>query len=791
MTKISLLSALIASAISTGAQAANWTDFHSLDVPQGLPSTVQDTQSSADSQVYQVSGLHLNLGEVLQNETYRLQDPQTVVIVADTLEISQDLLQNLNNQTLFIFARHITGSASATFNIDATQTANNATVAVFVDEIDTSFRVNTILPGFQFETQTIAASPDALGQFIAASNGNYNSTPITDALTSLLSIQQQNYLDVFNHSFDMAASVYDQAPQTSLAMLTWVERVLRAAPALRNQDAFTENLYLQVANLKQFIQFATQNDNYVPGLDRSLYESTYVAYLDAMEAYQDRYDLFMQQGRDLADRATDAGLMLANLEDAVSAESQIIARSVTQVGSLESSLDTQRSDFNAQSFNVTVAERDFQQGVLDYKQQQRIKIAIEVVETIASAGTAIAGTAGGDPSGLIEFATSIPETTQELISLAEQIEAIGQLLSDVREASAGISALSADSSVSVSDDELANNFAQLNVTVPTLEQVNLAWEAFIINARAQMQGAIDEDIGGASDYLVALEKLVSQGKAISATEVALAQELSRQIDLRISAEVNRAQVARINNLIGEIETQQSALATLETEFFRALNSLKRPMFVALANYEAAFNYWALEDSNVEPSLNRSYEEYRRDIAFLREQEAATLDRFNPRPQNFMLAVMDINHPQQLKDFAGDGELAFSIRLDNLDFDEFDRIRLDEVNVILKGAGLQEGQRYSIDVRTTGEYQDRLGTRDFSFNAEPLFRRISYTLVDAQTSEVDVITNGAIASDYAINYFEPTPFSTWSIRLRNPESFDLSQVESIQVEFKGNAIPRID
>ena len=102
---------------------------------------------------------------------------------------------------------------------------------------------------------------------------------MTEGRTRILARSANTFLDTLGNSFDMAASVYSQLPQTSLAMLDWVEKALRLAPVLRNSSGLAPSLYLQSANLAQFIRFATQNPGYVPGLNRSLYESTYDGYL--------------------------------------------------------------------------------------------------------------------------------------------------------------------------------------------------------------------------------------------------------------------------------------------------------------------------------------------------------------------------------------------------------------------------------------------------------------------------------------------------------------------------------
>lgn len=764
--------------------AGNWAEFYEINLSENLPSDVTQDEMSTDNQTYKVFGLYLDLYKILQRPDYKKNTHHTLIIVADTLEISNHLLFNLNNQRMFIFAREIVGKGAASINIDARQ-GNTSTLVVFLDQIDTRLSAITILPSGQAKRDNFKPSANALGQIVSVSAAGYTNTPITSRQASLILVDADAHISIFNKSFDMAASIYDQKPQTSLAMLKWTESVLRVVPQIRAKDAFTEDLYLQIANLKQFIQFASQSKDYVPGLSKILYESIYSAYLDTMKAYQERYDLFMQRGRTLTDREADARLMLNNMDTVNSAQNAIIARSEDQVSSITNSLEQQRNTFKAQGTNVELAKKAFQRGIDKYRTEQAVKISLQILGAIASAGSSLAA---GDPSGLLDLVNSLPDTSEDIRKLTKQLRDLAETLKDVKEATAGVNQLSSQINENINQRAVASKFAKLNLTVPTLQKANLVWDTFLIEVKAKIKGAIDEDIGGADDYLVALEKLAAYGKSITATEINMLQELSRQIDLRITAEVSRKQSQRVKTLLTKITSDKTAIAKLERTFSRALINLKRPMFVALANYEAAYNYWALEDSKVTPSLNKSYEEYRREIAFLRSQEAATLDRFSPRPQDFTLPPVIIKHPEQLRDFANDGEISFILDMDHQTLLEYDRVRLKEVNIVLQGKNLPEKVNYSLDIRTTGKYKDRLKNKTFDFSAEPLFRRINYILLNNKTSEVDIITNGAIASDYAINYFKPTPFTTWSIKINNARNYDLSKVESIEVKFKGNAIP---
>ncbi|NQZ93203.1 MAG: hypothetical protein HRT97_12800 [Moritella sp.] len=772
---------------SFGVNATEWLNYYKLPQPKNLPDSVTEKTIVNDGQSYLVSGMQLDLSTILNDYslTSGANKPNVIVIVADTLVVTESVITNLTNQRLFIFARNITGDSAITLNIDA-RTSNSVSLGIFAKNINDNINVITLLPsGYEFDI--VVPATDGFGEMYTISETVYNKTVIKSEIDGLIALDSAPYLAVFNHSFDMAASIFDNAPELSITMLDWVENVLRFMPLTIAENVELKSLYLQVSNLKQFIQLSYQNPNYVPGLSHDMYEYTYASYLDAMGAYEDKYQNYIDRNIALADRKQLAELMLEDLQSVSNAEFAIIERSVNQVNQLRESLIQQTANYQGQETNILKAQIAFRQGLETFENRATIQTVFDVVGAIANAGTAIAGSAGGDPSGLIKFIATIPDLGTKIILLKKKLNFIAQRQREIQESLAAVGSFSNDVKYQVVVDDIAKFYNTIQHTVPTLEASNLVWDEFLIDARADFAVVIDAGVPGSTAYLAELERLSAQAKAISATEINLAQELSRQIDLRIASQVNAANINRVSALISSIDDDASAVNTLEDAFFRTLSNLKRPMFIALANYQSAFAYWSLEESVVTASLNKSFAAYTQDLAFMREQEAASLDRFYPRPQDFTSIVHNINDTDKLAEFKQTGILHFTLPLNSTIFADFDRVRLDEASVFIEGAALPTGL-YNIDLLSSGTYQDRRKQDNYSFTAMPLFRRIIYNLVNSQTQEVNILTSGAIASDYALNYFMPTPFTTWTIKLNNWEDIDLSTMNNIKVSFSGNGIP---
>ncbi|MFT7684132.1 MAG: hypothetical protein ACI935_003655 [Moritella dasanensis] len=774
---------------SLGVSATDWVNYYKLDQPKNLPDSVTKSTISNDGQTYFTSGMLLDLSTILNDYslTNGTNKPNVIVIVADTLVITESVIANLTNQRLFIFARNITGDSAVTLNIDA-RTSNSVSLGIFAKNINDNINVITLLPaGYEFDI--VVPVSEGFGEIYTISETTYDKRTIESEIDALIAIESAPYLAIFNHSFDMAASIFDNAPELSLAMLDWVESVLRFMPVTIDQNVELDSLYLQISNLKQFIQLSYDNPHYVPGLNHDMYEYTYASYLDAMGAYEDKYQNYIDRGLLLADRKQLAVLMLEDLQSVSSAEFAIIDRSVNQVNQLRESLIQQTANYEGQDTNILKAQIAFRQGLETFADRATIQTVFDVVSAIANAGTAIAGSAGGDPSALIKFIATLPDLGTKIILLKKNLDTIAKRQREIKESLAALDTFSKDVEYQVLADDIAKFYNTIQHTVPTVEASNLVWDEFLIDARADFSSVISAGVIGSTQYLAELERLAAQAKAISATAINLAQELSRQIDLRIASQVNVANINRVSALISSIDDDASAVTALEDAFFRTLSNLKRPMFIALANYRAAFAYWSLEESSVTASLNKSFAAYTQDLAFMREQEAASLDHFYPRPQDFTSITHNINDSYKLAEFKNTGILHFTLPLGSTIFSDFDRVRLSEVGIFIEGTGLPTGL-YNIDLLSSGSYQDRRYQDNYTFTAMPLFRRIIYNLINSETQEVKMLTSGAIASDYALNYFMPTPFTTWTIKLNNWEDIDLSTIDNIKVSFSGNGIPTL-
>ena len=94
---------------SVNASATDWLNYYKLAQPKNLPDSVTESTVSNDGQTYLASGMLLDLSTILNDYslTSGANKPNVIVIVADTLVVTESVITNLKNQRLFIFARNI------------------------------------------------------------------------------------------------------------------------------------------------------------------------------------------------------------------------------------------------------------------------------------------------------------------------------------------------------------------------------------------------------------------------------------------------------------------------------------------------------------------------------------------------------------------------------------------------------------------------------------------------------------------------------------------------------------
>ena len=166
-------------------------------------------------------------------------------------------------------------------------------------------------------------------------------------------------------------------------------------------------------------------------------------------------------------------------------------------------------------------------------------------------------------------------------------------------------------------------------------------------------------------------------------------------------------------------------------------------------------------------------------AQLNQIQLTSIDKDIVKFQRIYLDCLSSN-VQELKTT---NETSISISLDSEDFQRFDRVRIEVLNIILHGAKLKS-EFLEVEVENQGVVEDRLNGKTFVFMGDKWNRIIRY---NSSSSGIKYEVKGDVDEEFARKFNNPTPFSTWriSVSKENNPGLDLTGLTTIELLFSGS------
>ena len=532
-----LLPIIISLSFSQQAFASDWLELNNLPNSTEYPTWVQSAYSEVGVLSRSTSDLHINLSDWIAQQNLYVTKPSKIVVFADTIEVPENFNLVVNNQNILIFARKIVGQGTPTFVLG--QQGSAASVSVIAGEIETPINVLA----FQSDgsiTRDAVSGEEGNGTSVVLAGSHYRRTTIDSNTTGQMKLATDPFTDIVNRSFDMAATLFDTNPELSLDLINWIEQSLRHAGSVVEDDPILSDLYLQTVAFKQFISFSTKESNYVPYLDKVLYQDKYEAYLNAMIAYQAQWDIIQDRNTVIEDKIEASKLALANIEDVLRAQGSIITQTQSNIDKIGDSLTEIDAQYKAQELVTLDARTTYLVGVENWKTQQQLNAALAIFKAIAEIGSAVSGVFTGNLSGvndLTEQLAKTPEALEKAKNLVTNIKSVTGIIDSVTKTISGISQLTNDVKSAIKFQKVSEAMDGFNFNIPTLNESNLAWDLMITEIRSNLRYADSLGIKGARQYLLELEKQVLLGKAINITQLNFAHEQAKLVDLLLTNNV--------------------------------------------------------------------------------------------------------------------------------------------------------------------------------------------------------------------------------------------------------------
>ena len=777
--------------------ATNWSDANNLPSDISYPSWIETPYSKSDRLQNATSNLYVDLKQWIEEQNLYQTQPTSIYVFADTIEIKENFNLVMQNQNLVIFARRVIGPGSPTFVIGQGNTSSSVTI--ISPNVESPFNVISFIPNGEIKFDSIDNASSS-GTSIIASGNNYFKQVHDDSYGMFLAKDDGQFRDIVNRTFDMAVSVYDSNKSFSLELIKWIENSLRKTRNLVESDPILIDLYSQALAFRQFIELSIKSKNVVPYLDRSFYRDKYQIYLNTMMIFEQHRERIIDRNTSEQDKIETTRLAISSINDVLKTQDTLISQTKLNIDKLFKSVTDVESQYQTQEITVLSARSNYLYGVEVWKTQQQLEAALAIFQAIADIGSAVSGVYTGSLAGvnnLTEQLSKTPEALDKAKNLVTNLKAVTEVIGNITKVATGIASLTSEVKSTMKYQKITNIMDSFDFAVPTLNESNLAWDMMLAEVRSNLRYADSLGIRGARNFLLELEKQVLLGKAINSSQLNLVQEQAKLVDLLLTRSTTISQKERLEEHLQNASDDSIRLELIERELARTSQHFKRPMFIALSNYLAAFEYWSLTDSQISPSLNKSYLDYQVDLTAIETEYLNALNHFQPAPQDFSITNYNIDDKKQIAAIKNTGQFNFSVSLDDPLFCAFDRVRLNKIRVFLEGAELPFGKQFNLNITSTGNYLDRLGAKTHKFNSKPLQLAFYYHLDDPINNQTTITTDGSLSGRFNHIYFEPTPFSNWNISLNGfdknmPDNNQyLEHISNIRVEFYGNGIPNGD
>ncbi len=758
-----------------------------------------DEFSSAREEFYMdgflsVYGRVVDLNGIVESDVWKLNGRfvHSLIVVADTVVVPD--VFDISGMKLTILARNVIseggGKSLLQFDFHDSDYAEAVIIADFLDpsvsmrSMDKgSIHNNYYFPKLGDEDIGVEFMYDAGDVLLGSMNGIDR---------SLVYIPDDFYVRYFSDAYKVASLVYNGYPDLSSGILSWSVRVLSSGYSDLTLESGLLDIYLQSASLNLF--FCANNiagesgSEFVPYLDKSVFESIFVSYVDAMEAFSDQYDRFSDQSLSSSQRIYAAELMRDNLYEAVVKEGDIadFIKSELDILRQEKIVLEERIRKNMQ--DVDASRLDFEIAISQKSSGLPLNAIIDVLDSGRSVFLGAVSIYAGDVTGVSDIYDGASGVKGTYDKLSESIGDIGDYLESISK----IQELINDVDDSVIDglpvgEDLKNIISGYGGVKRKLVSGVGVWDIYLLEIKNALSGAIDDGISGSDVYLFELNKMIENFKSMQSINESIVGLYARYVDVFISNSMHKRQMANVAGLIDRYSNDKSVYDDLKVFFGRRVDDLKRPAFLYLLQYKKAFKFWSLRESLVDVDVNSSYLEFKDAQRRIAEDFESALSQFYPLPQNLSRAVIDISDDRSLSDLVDSGSITFSIDLGSDVFSGKDRVRVDRVRVYVEGDGLPIGLPIKSHIKTSGVYFDRYREESFKFTSRPLFFGFEYERHGDGYSTI--LVDGEVDDEFNGSYYKPSAFSNWTISFpskQNP-TLDLKKVKNVIVEISGSVI----
>jgi hypothetical protein len=793
----------------------DWRGLYTNLEQQGHVPNATDAVIDSNNAVFR--SMCVDLGDLKSKISDSDFNPTHVTVFADVLTIPDGASWVLASSALVIIARRVECAGSSKVMLDYRQ-SDTASLVFFADEVAGNINVLAVTPGSATPASfTIDSSFKSIGIQIHLVSGTAQSTPLSRAQGFPLS-PTASFTTALSNSFIFGSLLYDSDSALALSVFNWVKNW--SAESLDLIGIYLRSSSL-AALLTSQLNAKANGAAFVPYLSSTIYTKLAQSYSDQARQYEANYINLSTQKV-----LTDEGIQFAKAlrDNAQSNSAYIAALKVQAEGNYNNAiaaLNAATYNFKSQQTASEMVAIDFRDvGLPEYEREQIIKAIFDLGTALVTFTVAIGAMLVGQEEAAPAAAAGAVQGAEAVAAAAKTASTIAKLAKDLADAmktikklvEAAKSVYEFASAVVTASSQIQNAgsfVAKMQALDFNSDGVDLTasdqWEIFRLKAEAVLESPVEKGIGYASEYRQSLQILAIYGQSVTSAQVAAVEAGQRYAQVLLQVELAQQQQDRLNALVGSLQAGEQPIAEMMQAFYMRYLDVKSSMYAALQGYRSSYFYWALAPSSVNPAIVDPVTDLSsglQDLTAIALDQSTALSRFDPPPVAMTDKSYTVTEPNVLSGIRTGKSATWALPADDAAFLGLDRVRLGTVRVWLEGVRTAKPlQKISVRISTSGSYRDRLDGTPFQFTSRPLTRPFEYHVEPAASHQPSpawkfangdfgfIEIDGRVDDEVRYAYFQPTPFSTWTITVdpANNPGIDLSQVTGITMQFQGSAV----
>ncbi|TGO07854.1 hypothetical protein BTUL_0242g00190 [Botrytis tulipae] len=608
-------------------------------------------------------------------------------------------------------------------------------------------------------------------------------------------------------------------PELALSLVSHVAR----ATASSSSGAL---LNLQANALGQQISASAltgPNMNHAPVLTLNTYKMVLDGAISTTSAFEAQYNRFSDRQATIADQKAAWSTMLSQANDAVNLQQTLVNNALARWDSATDILNSAEDTLRAHQLVLRDKESDFRLGIEIWQREQVINTIVNVFQAVIGFALAIGEIAIGNPAGAAAAPTAAASAVKVISEAANVANSFvkPETIKALKSGTEAIFKLWTSTNTTVIDVRaqiLSNSLPSINLNpvggdVSGDDQVSsdlasivslAAWDDWTLQTDSQLSFAVARSIRGAGAYQLELRRHAIDGKLLVQARAQAVKIGQEYLQLRLHLHTMQANASRLQELLNTYQGEEDAAIEAQSYFYDRMSMLRTSIMIYMRDAVWAYKYYTLSDSSIVLNPLKSIQEYQQDSQMIIQEVTTCKERYSTFVPSIETNELPLDYHNSvvtsLQSSTNSVTITLSPNIANSNpnthdlppitgpFTDGSRFRVFGMRALLLGArpksfGTNNKALVRLKISTSGVYADVQDGKVYGFTIKPLSRPFEYLMSPDGTVDITPIKDSIIRSQ---DYVDPTAFAQWTVKIVNPQDFDLTGLTGLKLYWEGSA-----